>query len=159
VLEVEAVRRAASKLNLPGRLEVVVSEPLVVLDGAHNPSGARALAESLPAVVGERRVIAVVSVLEDKDAAGILAAIMPLCSGAVFTRSARPGALPPPVLQSLWSQLGGPGPEIVADPEAALEAARGRAGEGGAVLVTGSIYLLAKLAAQTAALSGSEAAR
>ena len=158
-LDLEAVRRAASELNLPGRLEVVASDPLVVLDGAHNPSGARALAESLPGVVGARPVIAVVSVLEDKNAAGILAAIMPLCAGAVFTRSLRPDALPPPVLESLWRQLGGAAAEIVVDPARALEAARRRAGDDGAVLVTGSIYLLAELVGRGAALSGSRAAR
>jgi dihydrofolate synthase / folylpolyglutamate synthase len=158
-LEVDSIRRAARDLNLPGRLEIVASNPLVVLDGAHNPSGARALAESLPAVVGERTVIAVVSVLEDKDAAGILAAILPRSAGAVFTRSSRPGALPPPVLESLWSQLGGAGAEIVADPARALEAALRRVGDTGAVLVTGSIYLLAELVGRAEAVRGSREAR
>lgn len=157
-LEPDAVRRAARELALPGRLEVVAASPLVVVDGAHNPSGARALAESLPGVVGDRPVIAVVSVLEDKDAAGILGAILPFCAGAVFTRSSRAGALPPPVLESLWRQLGGPGGEIVGDPAAALEAARRRAGDTGAVLVTGSIYLLAELEGDSASRVRSEAA-
>jgi dihydrofolate synthase / folylpolyglutamate synthase len=157
-LELHAVRRAARELALPGRLEVVASHPLVLLDGAHNPSGARALAESLPAVVGKMPVIAVVSVLEDKDAAGILGAIMPHCSGAVFTRSSRPGALPPPVLESLWRQIGGRGAEIVGDPAEALETARSRAGADGAVLVTGSIYLLAELIGTRASLGRPKAA-
>jgi dihydrofolate synthase / folylpolyglutamate synthase len=157
-LEADAVRRAAGELGLPGRLEVVASWPLVVIDGAHNPSGARALADSLPAVVLDKPVIAVVSVLEDKDAAGILGAILPHCSGAVFTRSSRPGALPPPVLESLWRQLGGRAAEIVGDPVEALETARKRAGTAGAVLVTGSIYLLAELIGEAAALGRPKAA-
>jgi dihydrofolate synthase/folylpolyglutamate synthase len=157
-LDPDAVRRAAAELTLPGRLEVVDSGPLVVLDGAHNPGGARALADSLPAVVGDSPVIAVVSILEDKDAAGILGAILPLCAGAVFTRSSRPGALPPPVLESLWRQLGGGAAEIVADPAQALEAARTRAGAEGAVLVTGSIYLLAELLGRAAPLRRPQAA-
>jgi dihydrofolate synthase / folylpolyglutamate synthase len=147
-LEPEAVRRAARELVLPGRLEVVAETPLLVLDGAHNPSGARALAESLPAVVGDRPVIAVVSILEDKDAAGILESLKPLCQGAVFTRSSRPGALPPAVLESLWRQLGGAAGEVVPEPADAVATARERAGASGAVLVTGSIYLLAELVAQ-----------
>jgi dihydrofolate synthase/folylpolyglutamate synthase len=160
-LDQGAVRSAARELVLPGRLEVVGSDPLVVVDGAHNPGGARALAESLPAVVGKRPLIAVMSVLEDKDAAGILEAIMPLCSGAVFTRSSRRGALPPAVLESLWRQLGGGRRkgEVVPEPAAALARARTRAGGGGAVLVTGSIYLLAELVGEAAALSRPEAAR
>jgi dihydrofolate synthase / folylpolyglutamate synthase len=144
-LDAEAVRRAAAELVLPGRLEITGHDPLVVLDGAHNPSGARALAESLPAVVGERPVVAVVSILDDKDAAGMLAILQTVCDHAVFTRSSRPGALPPAVLESLWKQVGGSGAEVVPDPGAAVAAARTRAGEEGAVLVTGSIYLLAEL--------------
>jgi dihydrofolate synthase/folylpolyglutamate synthase len=153
-LDREAVRRAARELVLPGRLEVVAEAPLVVFDGAHNPSGARALAESVPGVVGERPVTAVLSILEDKDAAGILSSLVPLCEGAVFTRSSRPGALPPAVLESLWGQLGGTGGEIVLDPADAVARARSRAGAAaaGAVLVTGSIYLLGELVAGPAAL-------
>jgi dihydrofolate synthase/folylpolyglutamate synthase len=55
------------------------------------------------------------------------------------------------VLESLWRQVGGRQGEIVADPVAALERAREAAGEGGAVLATGSIYLLSDLARAGAA--------
>jgi dihydrofolate synthase/folylpolyglutamate synthase len=158
-LDPDAVRRAARELVLPGRLEVVDTDPLVVHDGAHNPSGARALADSLPAVVGRRPLVAVVSVLEDKDAAGILAAIRPLCEAAVFTRSSRPGALPPAVLESLWGQLGGGDAEVVPDPVEAVARARERAGAQGAVLVTGSIYLLAELAGRARAPERGRAVR
>jgi dihydrofolate synthase / folylpolyglutamate synthase len=151
-LDPEAVRRAARELVLPGRLEVVAGSPLLVLDGAHNPTGARALAESVPGVVGERPVTAVISILEDKDAAGILSSLVPLCEGAVFTRSSRPGVLPPAVLESLWRQLGGSGGQIVPDSVDALATARSRAGAGGAVLVTGSIYLLAELVGRLGSL-------
>src|SRR5439155_285162 len=87
--------------------------------------GARALAESVPNVVGERPVTAVVSILEDKDAAGILSSLVPLCEGAVFTRSSRQGVLPPAVLESLWGQLGGSGGQIVPGPAAALASRHG----------------------------------
>ena len=152
-LDPEAVRRAARDLRLPGRLEIVGDDPLVVFDGAHNPSGARALVESLPAVVGARPVTAVVSVLEDKDAAGILASLLTVSERAVFTRSPRQSALSPAVLESLWRQLGGRAAEIVPDPAAALARARTLAGEDGEVLVTGSIYLLAALVDGTIAES------
>jgi dihydrofolate synthase/folylpolyglutamate synthase len=148
-LDTDAVRAAAREVVLPGRLDVVGRAPLVVLDGAHNPSGARALADSLGPVVGSRDLVVVLSILEDKDAAGILAALVPLAAGAVFTRSSATGperrALPPAVLESLWRQLGGPDGEVVLEPAEALARARERAGESGAVLVTGSIYLLAGL--------------
>jgi len=158
-LDLAAVRTAARELVLPGRLEIVDERPLVVIDGAHNPSGASALADSLPAVVGDRRLIGVISVLEDKDAAGILAALQPLLRGAVFTRSERAGALPPAVLESLWGQVGGSGGEVVANPAEAVTAAKRRAGPDGAVLVTGSIYLLAELTRRSVLLRPARAAR
>ena len=79
----------------------------------------------------------------------MLAALLPLCEALVLTRSHNPRALPPPTLQSLAGQLGGPEGEIVAQPRAALERAKelavGRHGPNGVVLATGSIYLIADL--------------
>jgi dihydrofolate synthase / folylpolyglutamate synthase len=151
-LDATAVRAAAESVVTPGRVEVVGETPLTILDGAHNPAGMGALLPALEALIGERRpLVAVLSVLDDKDAAGMLAALAPRCAGAVFTRSSNPNALPPAVLESLWRQVRGAEAEIVADPVAALERARARAGDGGAVLATGSIYLLSDLARARAA--------
>jgi dihydrofolate synthase/folylpolyglutamate synthase len=65
----------------------------------------------------------------------------------IFTASRNPRALPPATLASLASQLGGPPSEIVPDPHEALQRARALAGPDGAVLATGSIYLVADLVA------------
>jgi dihydrofolate synthase / folylpolyglutamate synthase len=150
-LDPEAVERAKSETRTPGRLDVVGEHPLVVHDGAHNPSGARALAESLDGVLGERRPrVGVIGVLEDKDAAGMLRELLPELDHVVFTRSLNPRALPPATLQSLGAQLGGPPSTIVAEPARAVESARTLAGPDGSVLVTGSIYLIADLVRGTA---------
>ena len=93
----------------------------------------------------DRPLIPVISVLDDKDAAGMLRELVPLAAGAVFTASSNPRALSPATLASLWSQLSGPPAEIEADPRAAVERARALAGEHGAVVATGSIYLVADL--------------
>ncbi len=145
-LDADAVRAVASALHLPGRLEPVSERPLVLLDGAHNPSAVEAVRPSLTRLVGQRRLIAVISVLDDKDAAAMLTALLPSCAGVVFTRSSHPRALPPATLESLARQLSGPPSELIAEPAAALEGARTLAGPEGAVLVTGSIYLLSDLA-------------
>lgn len=141
-----AVAAAARSVAAPGRMEVVDGDPLTVLDGAHNPAGIEAMLPDLRALTRGRPLTAVVSVLDDKDAAGMLAALAAWCDHAVFTRSSNPSALPPAVLESLWRQAGGRGAEIVADPVTALARARAGAGAGGAVIVTGSIYLLSDLA-------------
>jgi dihydrofolate synthase / folylpolyglutamate synthase len=145
-LERAAVEAAAAETIVPGRLEVVAERPLTVLDGAHNPSGARALAASLDSVLGERRPrVAVIGVLDDKDAAGMLEALLPQVDRIVFTRSQNPRSLSPATLTTLEEKLGGPPPETVSDPHAALVRARELAGPAGSVLATGSIYLIADL--------------
>jgi dihydrofolate synthase/folylpolyglutamate synthase len=145
-LERGAVERAAAETRVPGRLDVVGRDPLVIHDGAHNPAGARALVEALPEVVGAARpLVAVISVLEDKDAAGMLESLLPACDQAIFTRCANPRALSPATLESLAAKLGDAAAETVGDPVEAVERARELAGPGGAVLATGSIYLVADL--------------
>ncbi|MBV9839811.1 MAG: hypothetical protein JO156_16965 [Solirubrobacterales bacterium] len=147
-LDEEAVRAAAAEIRVPGRLQIVDRDPLTLLDGAHNPDGMAALAQSLPELLrGHDRLIAVVSVLEDKDAAGMLAALLPACDGLVLTSSQNPRALPPPTLQSLAGQLSGPPAVVVRQPHDALRRARELAGPRGVVLATGSIYLVADLLA------------
>ena len=155
-LDSDAVRRAADEVVVPGRMQVVGDDPLVVYDGAHNPSGAAALAESLPEVVGERRpVVGVVAVLDDKDAAGMLQALAPRFDHIVFTRSAHPRSLPPGTLLALSEHVGGPAAEIVPAPHAAVERARELAGAAGAMIVTGSIYLIADLVREQGAARAS----
>jgi dihydrofolate synthase / folylpolyglutamate synthase len=146
-LDPGAVATAAAETLVPGRLQVVGSEPVTVLDGAHNPEGMAALAEALddPFAAGLGPVVAVISILDDKDAAGMLSTLIPKCDALVLTASQNPRALPPPTLQSLASQLGGPRTEVIRDPHAALERAREIAGVDGLVLATGSIYLVADL--------------
>ena len=145
-LDAAGVRAAAESVTTPGRIEVVAEGPLTIFDGAHNPAGIAALGAALDSLVGDRPLVAVLSILDDKDAAGMLAALAPRVTRAIFTRSSNRSALPPAVLESLWRQVGGRSGEIIADPVPALERARLAAGREGAVLVTGSIYLLSDLA-------------
>jgi dihydrofolate synthase/folylpolyglutamate synthase len=149
-LDPGAVRDAASSVTVPGRCEVVDRDPLTIVDGAHNPAGIAALAESLPdlaGTAGSGRVVAVVSILEDKDAAAMLAALLPSCAAAVLTRNANPRALPPATLESLARQVceAPPALDLEADARAAVRRARELAGSDGLVLATGSIYLVADL--------------
>jgi dihydrofolate synthase / folylpolyglutamate synthase len=98
-------------------------------------------------VAGHERVVAVISILDDKDAAGMLASIIPASDVLVFTSSHNPRALPPPTLQSLTRQLHGPPSEVVPDPRGALARGRELAGSRGVVIAAGSLYLIADLLA------------
>jgi dihydrofolate synthase / folylpolyglutamate synthase len=145
-LDERAVARAAAEVVVPGRLQAIARDPLTILDGAHNPSGMRALVAALSEVVGDRRPVAgVVAVLDDKDATGMLRELAPALDRVVFTSCANPRALSPATLDSHWTKLGGAAAETVADPRAALARAREIVGPGGAAVATGSIYLIADL--------------
>ena len=105
-----------------------------------------ALTEALPEVLGDRRpLVAVVAVLDDKDAAGMLRELGPACDQMIFTRTSHPRSLSPATLATLLRQLGGPPAEVVASARGAVERARELAGPDGAVLASGSIYLIAEL--------------
>jgi dihydrofolate synthase/folylpolyglutamate synthase len=145
-LDPAAVVAAAAEVRVPGRLEQIDTDPLTVLDVAHNPEGMRALTESLPELSrGRAPVVAVVSVLDDKDAAGMLTELMPACDRLVMTTTQNPRVLPPATLKSLAAQLGGPPTEVVGDPWRALARARALAEPDGLVVVTGSQYLIGDL--------------
>jgi dihydrofolate synthase/folylpolyglutamate synthase len=150
-LDEGAVRSAARETVVRGRVQVVAQDPLTVLDGAHNPDAARALAESLREVV-KGPLALVMGVLEDKDAASMLATLLPLSTRAWFTAPPSSRALSPAALQSLARQLGFEAAECEPNPRRALELAQAwaRARPGAAVLATGSIYLVGDLLAELA---------
>ena len=139
-LDPALVAGVAAHAQVPGRLQVVAHDPLTLFDGAHNAPGIAALAASVP-----EGTVAVLSILDDKDAAGMLRALLPRLSAAVFTRAPNPRALPPATLADLASKVGGVRSEIEPDPRLAVELARALAGPRGTVLATGSIYLIADL--------------
>jgi dihydrofolate synthase/folylpolyglutamate synthase len=136
-LDPAALADAGASVVVPGRMEIVEEDPLVIFDGAHNPAGMAALAEALPEVVGERPITAVISILDDKDAEAMLAALLPVVDTVVFTRTSNPRAVGPEKLREL-----APDALVVPDPKAALQKARELAS---AVVATGSIYLIADL--------------
>jgi dihydrofolate synthase/folylpolyglutamate synthase len=144
-LNEDAVRAAALATEVPGRMQVVADDPLTVLDGAHNPDAARALVESL-----DDRLALVMGVLEDKDAASMLAALLPLCTRAWFTAPPSSRALSPAALQSLARQQGFERTVCEPHPRRALELAQQWARaqpRRTTVLATGSIYLVGDLLA------------
>jgi dihydrofolate synthase/folylpolyglutamate synthase len=127
----------------PGRLQIVGTEPTVLVDAAHNPHGALALAAAIGTYFTFDEVAVVVGVLEDKDADGILAALVPLATRLYVTQSSSDRAIPADDLAYLARDHTA---EVYVEEsaEAAIEAAREWAGDGEkrAVLVAGSITLV-----------------
>jgi dihydrofolate synthase/folylpolyglutamate synthase len=162
-LSEQAVRAAGASVEVAGRLQILGESPLTVLDSAHNPDAVVALVQALPELLAERPLGLVLGVLEDKDAASMLAELLPLCERAWFTAPPSSRALSPAALESLARQLGFGAVRCEPRPRVALEQARswartlkgtprggGQAGErrgGAAVLATGSVYLVGDLLA------------
>ena len=152
-LDLERVRGVAAELDLRGRMQVIAGDPPLVLDAAHNPAGAAALAEALPAIAAGRPVIGCLAVLADKDAAGLVGALAPALAAVVATEvpadvlasAGRPGAraLEAADLAEVARGAGLGTVEQAPDPAAAIARARELAdAQGGVLLVTGSHYLL-----------------
>ncbi|MET0750059.1 MAG: Mur ligase family protein [Solirubrobacterales bacterium] len=152
-LDLERVRGVAAELDLRGRVQVIAGDPPLVLDAAHNPAGAAALAEALPAIAAGRPVIGCLAVLADKDAAGLVGALAPTLAAVVATEvpadvlasAGRPGAraLEAADLAEVARGAGLGTVEQAPDPAAAIARARELAdAQGGVLLVTGSHYLL-----------------
>ena len=153
-LDPARVEAVAGSLRIPGRLELIAEWPPTYVDAAHNPDGAAALAEALPALSGGRRVVACLAILADKDAAAMVRALAPALERAVCTelpRAAleahgRPGAasLPAAELARICQRAG-----LIAEAEPGFEAALRRGTElaaappPGALLVAGSNYGIA----------------
>jgi len=147
-LDAEAVREGFAAATSPGRLEVVRSGPTVLLDGAHNPAGAEALVAAIGEAFAFERLVGVVGVLADKDAAVMLATLEPILAQVVCTSSTSPRALPADELaRAAVDVFGADRVEAVPGIAAALEVAVQLVEDddeligstGGGVLVTGSL--------------------
>ncbi|MGI8575614.1 MAG: bifunctional folylpolyglutamate synthase/dihydrofolate synthase [Egibacteraceae bacterium] len=135
------VRAGLGRVRSPGRLQRVVrpGQPDVVLDGAHNPHAARALAAALPRVTGGRRLTLVLGVLGDKDVESLVRELLGVAEDVVVTQPASSRAAPADRLAKAV-RLAGRAVHVAEDVPAALAAATGLAGETGVVVVTGSLY-------------------
>jgi dihydrofolate synthase/folylpolyglutamate synthase len=134
-----AVRGGLARVAWPGRLAAVRDHPLVLLDGAHNPEAAAALARELPTALGGRFVVLVFAVMADKDWRGVLEPILPRVARAVITQVGRRGAEPSRLAEWLADRVP---VEVVPEPRTALAKAIGSAAAHEAVLVTGSLFLV-----------------
>ena len=154
----EAVRAGVAQTRWPGRFEIVEggSSPdgfAIVVDGGHNPQGARALADSLAEVFPGRKPVFVIGVLEDKDYPRMLEDVLPLGSAFVCVTPDNPRALPAHKLarairwtgQDLLGCSACVNPVVARDFEDAIRRARELADPDGLICAFGSLYSVAAL--------------
>jgi dihydrofolate synthase/folylpolyglutamate synthase len=130
-----AIREGLSLMRPPGRLERISDDPPVLIDGAHNPAAARALAGALKD--GERPVV-IIGAMSDKDLTGILQPLLPLAEGIIFTAPGYGRAAAPEELRECARALGHDGTVAPTVAEALKVAVQGTR----PVLVTGSFFTI-----------------
>ena len=141
-LDEEAVRGAVSVATAPGRMEVVGTNPLVMLDGAHNADGVAVLADSLTEEYPTTRWHLVLGVMGDKNVESMMTSLSPLVEGVITTAPKSERSVPPLELAERIRDLVDTPILVAEDVELALDMARAEAGPDGAVLIAGSLYLV-----------------
>ncbi|MBI4642838.1 MAG: bifunctional folylpolyglutamate synthase/dihydrofolate synthase [Deltaproteobacteria bacterium] len=134
-----AVLEGLNQTRWPGRLEVVLQDPRVLLDGAHNPAAARILAQTLKQSRGNGRLILVLGIMADKDVDTILARLLPLAQTVVFTR---PQYFRAADVEDLAARARSYNLEIIKIPQVAgaIRRAQDLAGPQDRIVVSGSLY-------------------
>jgi dihydrofolate synthase/folylpolyglutamate synthase len=144
-LDGEVVEEAFSHASSPGRLQVLATGPSILVDGAHNPHGAQALARSLTQFFSFDPLIAVLGVLQEKDVTGIVEHLDAVVDRFVITQSQSDRALAPHDVAEIVSRVAGPDRTILAESvDMAIAHAVELAGPDGGVIITGSITLVAE---------------
>jgi dihydrofolate synthase/folylpolyglutamate synthase len=135
-----AIRLGLARVSWPGRFQVIREKPTLVLDGAHNLSGAQALASSLRHYFPGQPLTLVVGISRDKDLAGILKVLAPLGRRMILTAAQNPRAAAPAELQAHLPPYEGE-LELIPSLVEVLPSLLG--GPDGVIVVTGSLFLVA----------------
>ena len=139
-LEDTAVREGLAGVRAPGRLEVVDREPLLLLDGAHNPDGAAASAEALARFFIWERLHVVLAVSANKDVPGVVTPLAALADVVYAARNGSVRSAEPEAVAAAARAAGAGDVQVHPSVAAAIEAARAAAAPGDAILVTGSLF-------------------
>ena len=139
-LTAEHIRKGLDKVRHPARFEKLIEHPLVVLDGAHNPSGLWAFANAVSAYADDHKKTLIIGMLSDKDLSG-LRHLQGLFGHIIATNIGNPRALAAGFLAEELRKLCD-NVEVVADPKAAYQKALGY---GGDVFICGSLYLASEI--------------
>jgi dihydrofolate synthase/folylpolyglutamate synthase len=125
----------------PGRMEIISTDPLILLDGAHNPAGISMLVKTLEEDFSNHRCVVVLGVLKDKDLKTIVSTIVPISDVIIVTKSCNPRAADPVVLQDMITALDVDKTVFVEDSiPRAIDHAKRSARQKDLICVTGSLF-------------------
>ena len=135
----EALQRGLANPLWPGRVEEVSSHPTIILDGAHNPSAMRSLAQAIGNDFHFEKLILVLGIMEDKDISNILTEILPLAHKVIYTRPAYYRAANPQHIMDVAKEFKKDG-EVHFPLSKAIERARDLADTKDLIVITGSLF-------------------
>ena len=144
-LDIDAVRAGFANVTSPGRCEVIHRDPTIILDAAHNPHGAKAIAETMQSEFTFDEVTGIVALMADKDALGILQALEPIMNQIIVTTNSSERSMKVSELSNLATQVFGADRVFAEDTlQAAIDRAvkdtvRPLSEESLAILITGSV--------------------
>jgi dihydrofolate synthase/folylpolyglutamate synthase len=138
-VSIDAMVAGLKEVDWPGRLEMVVSSPQVILDGAHNPAGARVLKEFLEKEFQYQHLILLIGVMKDKDIESILHLLTPLADHIILTKPNNDRAAAPATLKKALGK-DGKRAEIIENLEEAIERGLSITGQEDLLCITGSLY-------------------
>jgi dihydrofolate synthase/folylpolyglutamate synthase len=144
-LDIDAVRAGFANVSSPGRCEIIHRDPTIILDAAHNPHGARAIAETIQSEFTFDDVTGIVSLMADKDALGILQALEPIMNQVIVTTNSSERSMSVKDLEVLATQVFGVDrvftqPTLTDAIEKAIkDSVRPLSEESLAILITGSV--------------------
>jgi dihydrofolate synthase/folylpolyglutamate synthase len=144
-LDIDAVRAGFANVTSPGRCEVIHRDPTIILDAAHNPHGAKAIAETMQSEFTFDEVTGIVALMADKDALGILQALEPIMNLVIVTTNSSERSMKVADLSKLATQVFGADRVFAEDTlQAAIDRAvkdsvRPLSDESLAILITGSV--------------------
>lgn len=137
-LETPTIRSGIAKATWPGRLELIRRDPLIYLDGAHNPSAARRLRQFIDRHFRDREIWMIFGVMRDKDVAEIAAELFPMANRLILTRANQQRSLETEAIRSLFPHPNSQVCEHVGEAIAMLEAAPPDA----VIFITGSLFVV-----------------
>lgn len=138
----QAIAQGFQNARFPARLEVLCDHPVILLDGAHNPGGAAALADAVRKYLPGENIVAVMGMLADKDVHTAISAFAGLFGHVITLTPNNPRAMPAEALAEQWREFC-PNVQACSNIDQAIENAVQLAGENGAVVICGSLYLAA----------------
>lgn len=140
----EFIKKGIESTVIHARMEIISRSPVIMLDGGHNPECAAALENVLVRFAGDKSITALIGMMADKDTKDYLAAILPHCKTAVFTKPSNPRAEDEAELLC-EGECFCKDAVSVKDPKDAYKKARSLVKNGGMLLVCGSFYLLSDI--------------